>query len=144
MTVKDYFHIKELVCPDVHNKFGEWAWNFFDDKLLETIYILRTQILKVPMTVNNWHAKGSFSQRGLRCNRCQLVKSKTGVYMSAHILGKAIDFDAKGMSAEQARQLIKKNADKLPYPIRLEEGVNWVHIDVLDTHNGKKITTFKA
>lgn len=142
--IHNYFHIKELVCPDVYNKFGEYAWNFLDDKLLETLYILRTEILKAPMTVNNWHIKGSFSQRGLRCNRCQLVKSKSSVYMSSHILGKAVDFDAKGLSAEQARQMIKKNADKLPYPIRLEEGVNWVHIDVLDTHNSKKITTFKA
>lgn len=140
--IKKYFNIKELVCPDVYKKFGEGAWMFIDDRLIETIFILRTQILGVPMTINNWHAKGSFSQRGLRCNRCQIVRGKTAPYLSAHVMGKAIDFDAKGMTAEQVRKTIKSNIDLLPYPIRLEEGVNWVHIDVYD--GGSKLTTFRV
>lgn len=136
--IKKYFNIKELVCPDVYKKFGESAWMFIDDRLIETIYILRTEILKVPMVVNNG---STFTQRGLRCNRCQIVRGKTAPYLSAHVMGKAIDFDAKGMTAEQVRKTIKSNINLLPYPIRLEEGVNWVHIDVYD--GGSKLTTFR-
>ncbi|MEG1574142.1 MAG: hypothetical protein RR293_07625 [Bacteroidales bacterium] len=137
-----YFKIEELVCREVYNKFGEQAWMFVDNSLIETLEIIREKILCVPMIVNNWKSGGEFTERGLRCNLCKLVSTKTAPYMSAHILGKAMDFDAKGMTAEQARKLIKKNQILLPYPIRLEEGVPWVHIDVYDCGGGK-ITTFK-
>lgn len=138
--VKKYFGIHELVCRDVYKKFGEGAWMFLDTDLLHLILILRTEIFKSPMTVNNWAVKGSFSQRGLRCNRCELVKSKQAPYLSAHILGKAIDCDVKGMTAEQARQMIKANIDKIPFNIRVEDRVNWLHVDVYD--GGKKLTMF--
>jgi hypothetical protein len=51
--------------------------------------------------------------------------------MSAHCLGKAIDFNAKDQSAEETRKIIKANIDKFEYPIRLEKDVTWVHIDVM-------------
>ena len=79
------------------------------------------------MVCNNDNA----NQRGLRCNRCELVKSKNNVYLSAHILGKAGDFTIKGMTAEEARQKIKNNAHLLPCAIRIEKGVSWLHLDVL-------------
>jgi hypothetical protein len=50
-------------------------------------------IFNEPITVNTWHKNGSFDERGLRCNLCELVKDKTTVYLSAHSLGKAIDFN---------------------------------------------------
>ena len=83
-------------------------------------------------------------QRGLRCNVCQLVKDKTNknnIYLSAHILGKAIDCSMKSITGAQARELIKKHQDKLPYPVRIEKNVNWLHIDVRDTHNSTKKVT---
>ena len=70
------------------------------------------------------------TQRGMRCNRCDMVKTKTTPYISAHILGKGGDFSVKGMTAEQARQKIKANAHLLPCPIRVEESVTWLHFDV--------------
>ena len=83
----DYFSIKELVCKHVYERYGESAVMFLDDKLIETLNVIREQILCAPMTVNNWHAGGNFTQRGLRCNICELVKSKTdagSLYLSAH------------------------------------------------------------
>jgi hypothetical protein len=62
---------------------------------------------------------------------CSLVKQKSSIYMSAHCLGKAIDFNAKDQSAEETRKIIKANIDKFEYPIRLEKDVTWVHIDVM-------------
>ena len=53
---------------------------------------------------------------------------------SAHVLGKADDFSVDGMSAEEARQKIFENIDRLPHPIRMENGVAWLHIDVLEQY----------
>jgi hypothetical protein len=75
--------------------------------------------------------EGSAQQRGMRCNRCEIVREKANVYVSSHILGKAGDFSVKGMTAEEARQKIKANAHLLPCNIRIEGGVSWLHIDTL-------------
>ena len=122
-----FFQISELVCDHTHSKWGERAWQFLDTAFLESLLVIRRDILQVPMTCNSSAAH----QRGLRCNRCELVKGKSNVYLSSHILGKAGDFTVTGMTAEQARQRIMANASLLPCNIRLEGGVNWLHIDVL-------------
>lgn len=140
MKKSKYFKIQELVCPDVYRKFGEQAWMFIDERLIDTLDIVREKILCSPMIVNNWNAGGSYTQRGLRCNICQLVKSKTDIsrlYLSAHNFGKAVDATVQGMTAEEARHLIIKNQILLPYPIRLEDGVSWLHLDVYDSDKGK-------
>lgn len=137
-TIKDYFSIKELVCKDVADKWGDVAWNFFDPRLLETILFIRGNLGK-PMTINNWASGGTFSQRGLRCNLCDLVKDKKTLYCSSHMRGQGVDFDVKGMSAEAARQWIINNAFRFPYPIRLEKDVNWVHLDVCNNTTTKVI-----
>lgn len=139
------FETHELVCKHMFAKYREdQLWMFLDERLLETLHVIREQILKVEMTINNYQRGGSFSQRGCRCNMCDIVKSKSVPYLSAHVLGKGVDFDAKGMSAEAARKLIIAHADLLPYPIRIEKDVNWVHIDVYDDRKGNKITLFNG
>lgn len=59
------------------------------------------------MTINTWHNGGGLSQRGLRCNMCPLVKDKKSVYISAHILGCAIDFNVKDTEIEDCKKLIR-------------------------------------
>lgn len=137
--VQKYFQLKELVCPHVLDKYNAFAWNFLRTDLLETLLTIRRDIIQAPMVVNN----GTWKQRGLRCNRCDLVKTKTTPYLSAHVLGAGIDFDAKGYTAEQARAIITKHANLLPHPIRMEAGVNWVHIDLYNDTD-KPVITFKA
>lgn len=142
-----FFSVKELVCKHVYERYGENAAMFLDEKLIETLNVIREQILCAPMTVNNWHAGGNFTQRGLRCNICELVKNKTDagrLYLSAHMLGKAVDCSVEGMTAEEARRLIIDKQELLPYPIRLEDGVSWLHIDVYDNGKGEKVYLFKA
>ena len=129
--LKQNFSIKELVCKHCYDKFGEDAWQFISIKLLSILYTLRYEIFNKPITINNWHKGGSLSQRGLRCNMCQLVKDKTNVYVSAHCLGKAIDFNVQGIDSSQVFDVIKYNIDKFKYPIRLEKDTDgWTHIDV--------------
>lgn len=95
------------------------------------------------MTVNT----STLTQRGYRCNLCEFVKSKTianKLYLTAHN-GNAFDFDVKGMSAEEARNKIKSNASLLPFPIRMEKGTTWVHVDVRPVIDSKcKIYEFTA
>lgn len=138
--IKKYFNIKEFVCDHVYNKFGETAWMFFNKDLLNTLYVLRTEILNCPMVINT----STLKQRGLRCNMCPLVKGKTSAYMSAHITGNGVDFSCPGKTAEEVRQIIKDKQNKLPCNIRLEQDVNWVHIDVYDNGSNNKITYFKG
>jgi hypothetical protein len=89
---------------------------------------------------------GNFSQRGLRSNLSPIVKEKTSLeklYMSAHCQGMGVDFDVKGMSAEEVRKWIVDNKIFLPHPIRLESDVNWVHLDVR-TDGMQAVTFFKG
>lgn len=132
MDVKKYFGIKELVCPHVYEVWGESAWQFLDDRMLANLVFIREGIGK-PIVVNNWAKGGEYSQRGLRCNTCLLVIEKTDlrkVYLSAHIFGQAVDFHVAGMTAEEVRDWIVEHAEEMPYPLRLERDVTWVHMDV--------------
>lgn len=122
-----YFQVRELVCDHTFSKWGERSWQFLDTDWLHCLLIIRRDILQAPMVCNTDEAR----QRGLRCNRCELVRGKDSVYLSSHILGKAGDFTVKGMTAQEARTRIKSNAHLLPCPIRMEGGVNWLHFDVL-------------
>jgi NADH-quinone oxidoreductase subunit F len=74
--VRKYFRIEELVCPHTFNKFGESSWRFLNTGYLHTLLVLRTEVLGVPMTMNDYVFGGNITQRGLRCNLCELVKKK--------------------------------------------------------------------
>ena len=126
-----FFKLYELVCPDVYSKLGEMAWQLLDEKATVTVDWIRRTLDK-EITINNWHDGGDFSQRGLRCIQCQIVKDAClhgDVYVSAHILGRAFDFDVKGMTADDVRVWLALNKEKLPYPIRLERDTVWCHLD---------------
>jgi hypothetical protein len=137
-----YFKLHELVSRQVLAKYGATAWQFFDPRLLIILDWLREKLGK-RITVNNWRWGGQFSQRGLRCNMDPIVLSKTEkgvIYCSPHPNGQAADFDVEDMTAFEVRWWLIEHQYELPYPIRLEEGVNWVHLDVRDT--GKPIYIF--
>ena len=126
-AIRPYFSVEELVCNHTIAKWGEASWQFLDTDFLHCLLIIRRDIIRKPMWCNSTQKK----QRGLRCNRCEMVKSKTSVYLSSHLFGKAGDFSITGMTAEEARTLIKQNAHLLPCNIRMEKGVSWLHFDVL-------------
>lgn len=148
MTIKDYFHIKEWVCPHVYDKHREYAWNFIDKRLLETMLVIRERIGK-PIVINNWGKGGQHTQRGLRCNICPIPKEKTSLeklYMSAHCQGMGVDFNVVGMSVADVHKWLKENQILLPYPIRLEDiesAPTWIHLDVR-SDGMRSITYFKA
>ena len=143
--IKQYFSIKELVPPDVYKIHGEGAWRFIDADLLRVLLVIREEIGR-PITINNWAFGGGMTQRGLRHNLSPLTTRSGRVYLSAHIFGKAVDFNVKGMTACEVREWIEDNADLLPASVRLErnkggEPISWVHLDVL-TIGGEKFYLF--
>ena len=142
-SLRKYFHITELVCPDVYKKFNERAWQFFTTDALYGLLLLRETILCRPMYINNY--KKGRTQRGLRCNLCALVKGKATVYLTQHSFGNAWDFDVEGMNAWEARKKIKENAHLFPGQIRLEKDKSWVHIDFLQSYGiNDKVYEFTA
>ncbi|MFZ4414182.1 MAG: hypothetical protein ACOYOV_13955 [Bacteroidales bacterium] len=147
--LKKHFDIRELVCQHTFTAFGEKSWQFIDFQQLQALYILRFEIFPEGMIVNNYsypHSGKTYTQRGVRCNICQICKDKTlagSIYMSAHANGAGDDFDVPGLTAEESRQIIIMNADKFPFKIRLESKVNWVHVDVYDDPlSTRKVTLF--
>ena len=142
-----YFNLRELVDEATWNKYGDFAWHFFRTELLETLLVVRRDILQRPISVNTWSTGGRFKERGLRHNLSAEVQKYTIAnrqYMSAHCLGAGVDFDVKGLTAMQARQLIQSKANLLPHPIRLEEGVTWVHLDVYNDGSKGNVVVFRV
>lgn len=141
--LNEYFLIPELVCQHVLQRDGEKCWRYLTTDALECLLIIRRDILKVPCTINT----RTCTQRGYRCNLCDLVQAKSRksqLYATPHF-GQAFDVIPKGMAAEDARKQIEQNADLLPCNIRLEKDVSWVHFDTYDNGNAKtKVTYFKG
>jgi hypothetical protein len=122
-----FFQVRELVCSHVFSKWGERSWQFLSTDYLHNLLVIRRDILQMPMVCNHDGAE----QRGLRCNMCKMVKEKKAVYLSSHILGRAGDFSVQGLTAQEARSRIRTMQNLLPYPMRMEGGVSWLHIDTL-------------
>jgi len=150
--LKVFFDIRELICEHTYKRFGEKSWQFFDYQFLENLLILRRDVLQVPLFVNNWHRRatlpaGSFiyTQRGFRCNICQLVKDATlkdRVYLTSHANGAGVDAQSSKMTAQQMRDKIKEDQHKFTIPVRVEKGVSWLHFDIYDDGNGQKFVEF--
>ncbi len=142
--IKKYFDIRELVGRETFRIHGQRSWKFFDFRLLRALLIIREGIGK-PIYMNDWLSGGNFDERGLRSNVQEILKGKTlkgTLYLSGHILGKAVDFDVKGMTAEEVRKWIIGNAELFPFKIRLEAGVNWVHLDVIYEEENPSVYLF--
>jgi len=136
-----YFDIQELVCPHTYKKFSEDSWVVLSTELLETILFLRDKLFAKPIYAN----RSNQTQRGFRCNICTIPASHTLLYdpyISAHCTGNAIDFDVKGITADEARKRIKDYANLLPYKVRLEKGTSWIHLDVYNFPSNGKVEEF--
>lgn len=145
-NVCDNISVKEIVCPHVYAKWGDKAIRFIRPELRAVLDVVRNKILKCPITINN----KTWTQRGLRCNCCQLVADKTKagkVYLSAHNLGGGVDFSCSKYTVQQVHDLIKKNANLLPCKIRLESPIDaptWVHLDIMTEGQKEQVYVFRA
>ena len=87
-----HFKIQELVSPIVYSQWGDKAWMFFDEDVLQDLDTIR-ETYGSPIIINNW-ATG-LKQCGLRSNMDEMVKSKKTLYLSAHTMGKGFDLHCK-------------------------------------------------
>lgn len=134
-----YFKIQELVSEAVYKKYGEKSWEFIDTRLIKVLDLLREHF-NSPITVNDWYFGGKLQQRGLRANKDEIVKNKSDYYISQHCLGKAADFNVKGMTAKEVFEEILKNKDKFYLISRIEnikDTPTWTHVDVANVDEFK-------
>jgi hypothetical protein len=125
MTTKcEYFKIYELVDKPTFEKYGEKAWEFFDENALNTLDLLRGTF--GPATVNDWKWGRTYKYSGLRTPQC-----KIGASMSQHRFGRAFDVKFKNASAGEVRKHIKSDQEYWSEHIsRIENGVSWFHYDI--------------
>jgi len=144
-----YFTIEEVVPEKIYQEKKENCIELFRPEAILTLIEIRL-LADAPVTVNNWASvKGGFQFRGYRPPYYyldQLIKkhkqkeidlntllnqiSNFNSY-SQHTWFNAFDFNVKGYTAEEFRQLLLgwKREGKLSYLTGIETGVPWVHID---------------
>ena len=124
-----HFQLQELVSKETFDAMGEDAWHLFSAEALIALDDLR-DFFGLPITVNDWAEGGEFQWRGYRTPE---KATALGSPNSRHRFGDAFDCDIRGVTADHARAMIIA-AKNNPYLIRiqrLEEGVNWVHFDLM-------------
>ncbi|BCV28484.1 D-Ala-D-Ala carboxypeptidase family metallohydrolase [Shewanella algae] len=98
MYVCKHFKIYELVDKKHIMIEVKKAWQLFDPRLLKLLDQLR-ELFDAPITVNNWFWGGQFSNRGLRTSASSYYRP-----YSQHSFGRAVDFDVKGLTADESRE----------------------------------------
>lgn len=138
-----WFYAPELVSPDVYKRVGGNVWFLFDPRLLVTIDWARDVL--GPLVANNWAGKPPtgtkiFTNRGFRAHRLSISAE-----LSAHYRGQALDAHSPTKTPAECRRILIENADSAPHPFRLEDDVDWLHIDVANVDYGDgKVILFRG
>ena len=136
---RQYFKPYELVSKyDFDLGTEDDIYALFTDEIKAVMVHIRESV-GLPIIINNWKNGGQFQFRGFRNASCSV-----GVKKSQHREGNAFDFHFKGHTGEEGRNfIIQKAMQGLPHPIRIEEGVNWCHVDCKKVDNSHKINYFR-
>ena len=119
-----WFHVQELVPPDLYEQRGEAALVVMDYRMLKTADQIREFFMK-PVTINNWAFGGERIYSGWRPFECQI-----GAKLSQHRFGRAIDFVVEGIAPEIVRSEIMGAATHFTYITTIEAGTpTWTHVD---------------
>ena len=131
-----YFKPQELVPQSVYNVLKDDSIRLFDARMLYTIDCLR-EYFAVPLMINDWLYGGVMQYRGFRPNGCSV-----GAAFSMHRFGGALDLSSKYITAKEMRLKILECSRLFPYITRMEDEVDWLHIDNANVEN-KGILLFK-
>lgn len=133
-----WFTIEELMPEELCKGANiDALWSLIDDNLKDVLDCIR-EIVGEPLICNTWHMGGNRRYSGYRPQNCSIGAAK-----SMHKEGKAADLLCYKYTAQQMRDIIKANTDKLPRPVRIEKNVSWLHIDVKDIdYKNEKIYWF--
>ena len=135
-----YFKLQELVPPDVYQKYGDFAWCFFDEDILKDLDTIRAK--HGAITINNWSFGGNLRNCGFRSNLYENSK----LYCSSHLCGKAFDLHSVNNHKlyNDIHELFKQG--KLKAIKRIESPKTtkyaWIHIDSYRTDN-KELVIFE-
>ena len=137
------------VAPGLHK---EMRWEDpqasmlgLDPRLLPLGDAIR-DLLCVPCLINDYAIGGTREFCGIRTPRCpQYSPGSWHSISSAHLCG-ALDLHPQGMSADDARELIRKAVASggLPDLGGLELDVSWVHVDVRPRRSDGSLVEFRA
>lgn len=133
-----YFKAKELVSPAVYEIHGENSFKYFSKNILIFLDTLRED-LGVPILVNR--PSVGITQRGLRTTVDNIVKDKVkknSLYLSAHVLGRAVDFEVSRMDMKKVYERIINNPKRYNMITRIEDPnvtlpKGYIHIDDIET-----------
>jgi|SaaInlLV_10m_DNA_3_1039740.scaffolds.fasta_scaffold07809_2 hypothetical protein len=133
------FKIFELVPVHLYQIVHEDSlWDMMDDKLIESIDLLKEKFPNGTMVINNYQWGGERGWSGLRTK-----DSKYYSEGSQHSIGKAVDCIFSEYTTEEIRNYILYHQDEFPYIGGIEIGVSWLHLDVRDRKNNR-IQQFKG
>lgn len=133
-----YFKAKELVSPEVYKIHGENSFKYFSKNILIFLDTLRED-LQVPILVNR--PSLGFTQRGLRTTIDNIVKDEVEnnkLYLSAHVLGRGVDFEVPNMDMKKVYERIINNPKKFNMITRIEDPnvtlkKGYIHVDDIET-----------
>ena len=142
-----YFNIWEILDKTTYSRMGDRGWSLFNPDLLYSLDGLR-DFVGSPISINTWWQNTDPNARqfsGYRPPECTI-----GAIHSEHRKGNAADCHVAGYlldDYDKLRQRIMDNKDdeRLSKIMRLEDGVNWLHLDCGQIPEGKsRIYLFKA
>jgi len=130
MKVSNNFVIQEFIPPQIYSMFGggERCLWYIDRRIILATQLLR-DILGSPLTANNWHTGGPYSERGYR-----IPNTKTGAKFSQHKFGRAVDLSSDKYTPAQMLEAMRANFDKFKEigiltVENLEFTPTWLHMD---------------
>ncbi len=128
-----YFIIQELVPKYIYDYFGDKSIWFIDVRLWSLLDTFRDHF-NTPITINNWHVDGKFSESGFRG-----TGSYVGSSSSQHKFGRAADLKFKDLTDyDLIRDEIKKNWNKFKDAglTTIEADTpTWLHVDIRNTNS---------
>jgi len=126
---------KQVLPEHIYNKEGIAGLRHMDERILITLDVLRKELDK-PITVNSWSWGGERNASGYRDIVYYGTLDAYAHSTSQHKSGRALDFQVKGMTAQEVRFFILENKEKFPHikflevgPLSSGQDMNWVHID---------------
>lgn len=130
----------EFVPPEVYAALGERVFQYIIDVRTQVTADQLRKFFGVPVLINDWWWK---KRQGISRRRWKTMRgyrpprSRTGARYSQHRFGRAFDCTIVGVSATQARDVIINHASKFPYITRIEDNVEWLHVDCANVfHRG--------
>lgn len=144
------FEIYEVVPSAIYQAEGEQAWRYIDPEAKQMLFDFREWIGR-PCVVNDYKWGGEFEWSGMRTPEkaasLGAPKSAHRANLAAGVLCRAFDVKIAGEDYTQlrARILAEQDHPLLQRINRMEDGVNWLHIDRIQPPAGRsRIYLFKV